>query len=437
MRSGQWTFSIKGADEKLAVGTLKRHPNKCLSATLGHFNIINNKKEAAMAWLTKRGSRNNWYIGIWLRKQKRKKFITTGTTSRKQAEKMLCQVQVAENISKSKSKALEIIYQENLLDQGLINDLDEFSDIQGQLTLEDATKRFLKSKENAVAAGTLKSYAVSLKDLRAALNPTTPVINLKRGDFDRLVAYLIGHYNISTTNIRLRSIRVFVRWLVEFEYLPKVPFKIKQLKNDKLPKFLTPDEITGVYAQVSDPVIRAAFRVYQFTGIRLSELFTSELDGKFLKIKGKGNKWRIVPMPEDVRDDFLVAAAARVSVYTITHHFTNCWRRFLLLMHPEKLPEKGLRGMTKPRIRELAFEILEEAYAKTHNISELTEADKREARSNAKTLHSFRHSYALMTWLESRDIYVVKKLLGHSTVGVTEAYLRFPTDYLKQVFLKK
>ncbi|NIA31541.1 MAG: tyrosine-type recombinase/integrase [Actinobacteria bacterium] len=387
-----------------------------------------------MAYLCKRGSRRNWYVGVWLRSQQRKKFITTGTTNRKQAEKMLQQVQAAESIAKSKSKALEIIYEENLMDQGLINDLNEFSEIQGQLTLEEASKRFLKSKENAVATGTLKSYAVSLKDLQAALSPGTPVINIKRGDFDRLVAYLIGHYNISTTNIRLRSIRAFVHWLLEFEYLSKVPFKIKQLKNDKLPKFLTPDEITGIYAQVTDPVIRAAFKVYEHTGIRLGELFTSELDGNFLKIKGKGNKWRIVPLPRDVRDDFLVAVAARVSTYTITHQFTDCWRKSLLQRHPEKLADGGLNEMTKKQIRDMAFEILGEKYAKANNIEILTEADKREARSNAKTLHSFRHSFALKTWLKSGDIYFVKKLLGHSTVSVTEVYMRFPTEYLKQVF---
>ena len=42
--------------------------------------------------------------------------------------------------------------------------------------------------------------------------------------------------------------------------------------------------------------------------------------------------------------------------------------------------------------------------------------------------------YDLREYSRSRDIYLVKNLLGHSAVAVTERYLKFPLDYLERVF---
>jgi len=36
--------------------------------------------------------------------------------------------------------------------------------------------------------------------------------------------------------------------------------------------------------------------------------------------------------------------------------------------------------------------------------------------------------------VETRDIYLVKELLGHASVKTTEVYLRFPKGYLERVF---
>lgn len=58
----------------------------------------------------------------------------------------------------------------------------------------------------------------------------------------------------------------------------------------------------------------------------------------------------------------------------------------------------------------------------------------RKAGIKGKTLHCLRHSFAIRMWVELGDIFLVKRLLGHSTVKTTEIYTKYPTDYLKQVF---
>ncbi|MCK9244400.1 MAG: tyrosine-type recombinase/integrase, partial [Candidatus Marinimicrobia bacterium] len=51
-----------------------------------------------------------------------------------------------------------------------------------------------------------------------------------------------------------------------------------------------------------------------------------------------------------------------------------------------------------------------------------------------KTLHALRHTFALRKLIETNNIQLVKELLGHSSVTVTEIYTAFPVDFLAQVF---
>lgn len=389
-----------------------------------------------MAWLCKRGSRRNYYVALWLPHQKRKMFISTKTTILDKAEKILKQVQLAEDIRKTHMKALKLLYQDAQFEQGLLDDLSDLQDVDNSLSLEVAVERFLKSRINEIAVSTLKSYKLALRDLTRALKPSLQVIHLRRSDYDRILAYLVGRYNNSTINIRLRGIRTFLNWLVEYGYLTKVPFKVKQLKIDKLPRFLKPNEIAAIYRYVSDPVIASAFKVYQFCGLRLSELFSSTLDGKYLKVLGKGEKYRFVPITAEIINDYLVTQATKYSIHTITKAFTRAWRLTLLETHPTFVDVDNIRELSDRRLKEIVFEILEWEYAKTLGKTELNEAEKRESHSRVMTLHSLRHTFAVRTWMQNGDIYAVKKLLGHSSISTTENYAKFPEEYLKVIFEK-
>ena len=53
---------------------------------------------------------------------------------------------------------------------------------------------------------------------------------------------------------------------------------------------------------------------------------------------------------------------------------------------------------------------------------------------NDGCLHCLRHTFAVMSWIVSNDIYEVKNKLGHSSVKTTEKYARFNVDRLAQDF---
>lgn len=51
-----------------------------------------------------------------------------------------------------------------------------------------------------------------------------------------------------------------------------------------------------------------------------------------------------------------------------------------------------------------------------------------------KSIHNLRHTFALRKLLELGNIYLVKELLGHSSVTTTQIYLDFPNGFIKEVF---
>ena len=387
-----------------------------------------------MAWLTLRGKRKNYYIVIWLPYQKKKKFISTGTTDKKKAEQILVEIQLIEGIRRTQVKVIELMYQDVNLEKGLLDDINSIMDNDPVMDLSKTIEIFLKSKSNQVADSTLKTYRLALRDLKGALNPSMRVNELKRSHYDVILSYLIRRYNNTTVNIRQRGIKTYLSWLVEYEYISKFPFKIKMFKTKQLPKFLSTEEIKSVFRYVTDPVILSAFRVYENCGLRLSELFSSELDGKYLKVLGKGGKTRFVPILDEYIDDFQIAQATNYNIHKITRSFTRAWRLTLLDSNQTFVKVDRIQDLSDKKLKEIAFEILEHKYAKNLGKPKLTEKEKREAHSQVKTLHSFRHTYALKTWMETNDIFLVRKLLGHSGVTTTEIYTQFPPEYLKTVF---
>jgi len=378
----------------------------------------------------------NYYILLWLPNLKKRKLISTRTANLKDAEKLLKTVNNLEATHRVEERAIRALYADIQGDKALLNTLNNALGIDSSLRLDNAIDLFVKSRKNEVSANTIKSYILALHDLKNVLKGSARIEEIEKRDYDKLLKYLVEHYNKSTVNIRQRSIKTFLRWLVEYEYLDKVPFTFKMLKNDQLPKFLKPEEIQAIYSKVDDPILLSIFKVYEATGIRLSELFSSKLDGGYLKVLGKGRKYRIIPISPDLINDYQIAISSGYTTDHITKSFTSLWRKVFIEENSDSPESIDINSMSKKMIRELVYQILDHKYADRESkmVDELTDQEKREARRDVKTIHSFRHTFAVRTWCEKGDIYEVKKLLGHSTVKVTEVYAKFPADYLRNIF---
>ena len=158
-----------------------------------------------------------------------------------------------------------------------------------------------------------------------------------------------------------------------------------QVKIDKHPpKLLTPQELDSIYAQVQDPKLMATFKTLEVTGMRVGEIKNSRRDGGYIVIyKSKGRKERFVPIKEEHISDYELTKETGYSDSWISHSFSR--------------------------------------FVKRCGISE------------KKTLHSLRHTYAYRKLIEMGNIQLVRDLLGHSSVVVTEIYTQMPQEYLKQI----
>ena len=256
-----------------------------------------------------------------------------------------------------------------------------------RITLNDCIQYFEVNypAEKGIQSSTMDSYRLGLKDLADCFSYIRKYSELNEQQYPALVAFLKRNYNPTTVNIRLRGIRTFFNYIVSKGYIKELPFKVTQIKMDRpLPKFLNPEELNKIYKLVPADTLLPVFRTYETTGMRLAELSNSRREGDFIYVeKSKGRKERIIAIPKDNISDYDIAKELNYNRHYISHKFTY--------------------------------------YAKLAGIE-------------GRSLHSLRHTFALNTLLKCNNIQLVKEALGHSTVSMTEVYLKFPTDYLKQVF---
>ena len=312
-----------------------------------------------------RKNKGKYYIRVFL-SGGIEKSIPTGTSNLKEAQRKL---------KKIKEKEFEV-------KAGLRDRLNSHS----RRTLSECIEIYLKSCSKRLAPKTVQGYKDALKHLSNAFKGFN-FETIRTTDQNRLFKEFEKHnYNPVTININLRGVRAFFNWLVENELSDRIPFRIKMVKTEKEhPKFLRPDELKAIYRLIDEDDLKSTFRVYERTGMRLSELKNSRREGNFIIItKTKGKIERIVPLDTDIIDDYEIAKIRNFKPDYLSHQFTKFKRL------------AGIEGK--------------------------------------KTFHSLRHTYAIRKWLETRDIYTVQKLLGHSSVTVTEVYTNIPIDFLKEVF---
>lgn len=263
----------------------------------------------------------------------------------------------------------------------------EISDLERRLLITKGIDYFEKNVqgERNLQKTTVYTYKLATKDFIKALGKLLYFDCIQKKHFSMLVNHLQKNYNNTTTNIRLRGIRAMLNYLLEKEIIDKLPFRVKQIKVDQgLPKFIKPDELDKIYENVEDERLQAIFRVYEATGMRVGELRYSHRDGEFIIVeKAKNRKSRIIPIPLERIPDYDLAKELDWSVSWISHSFTLACR------------DADLAG---------------------------------------KTIHCLRHTFALRKLVETNNISLVKELLGHSSLKVTEIYTQFPREYLIQIF---
>ena len=199
-------------------------------------------------------------------------------------------------------------------------------------------------------------------------------------------------------NINLRAIKTFFNWCVKRELIEKNLFVDMVSKPKELPLYI-PDRLFNELMQLEwlDDNYKTAFSFYPDTGCRRSEPFVGELHGDWLLIGGYETKQRM--------DKELSLSHTNLERITEMRAFLESYKGTL---------DSWIGNLSKTFLKAMR------------------EVDGQDTKYH---LHCLRHTFAVRRYLQTRDIYLVKQELGHSSVVTTEIYTKFSLRRLEADFL--
>jgi integrase/recombinase XerD len=215
----------------------------------------------------------------------------------------------------------------------------------------------------------------------------------------------------------LSGIKAFFKFLMMEEIIVDDPsYLIDAPKlGRKLPDTLSFREIEDLLAGIdmSTPEgarNRAMLETLYSSGLRVTELVELKkshvfADVGFLKILGKGNKERLVPIGKDALkfiDIYVKEVRVHVAVKSGFENFVFLNRRGAKLS------------------REMVFTIIKNLAAHI-------------GLKKSISPHTFRHSFATHLIEGGADLRAVQEMLGHESITTTEIYTHLDRDYLKQI----
>lgn len=288
----------------------------------------------------------------------------------------------------------------------------------------------------------IKGFAAYLK-LEKSLSPNS--VEAYVHDVVMLTQYLEANQkNIPPEDIVLKELEKFLVWINEIGLTPRTQSRIisglkafykymlmEDLMNDspaayldspklnrKLPVFLALEEINLLLAQIdlSKPGgirERAMLETLYSCGLRVTEMISLKLsnlhfDIGYVKVLGKGNKERLVPVGDE--------AIKHITIYrdTVRNHLDikKGFEDFVFL---------NARGRSLSRIFVFQQIKLLASLAKIKkNISP----------------HTFRHSFATHLVKGGADLRAVQQMLGHESITTTEIYTHLDREYLRETIMR-
>ena len=280
---------------------------------------------------------------------------------------------------------------------------DEGTSKLEQLSLGEAFKQFVDCHRVNVSEGSIKRIIVSLNNACKVWKNNTPIAHINIEHIESFKKAFKGIHTPNGINLNHRNIKTFLRWCYDRNIIKSVP-KIRMLREPKKPpKYISEDAMQKIFNLDSvSEFMQRAFWVYLTTGCRRSEIIEGTLSGSILIVPASLSKSRIER--EITLDNIQVEIVKEIHIARDTH----------LL--------KGSQLVTFKNKFTKAFKMA------CLEIGIDTDDTKEGC------LHCLRHTYAVMQWITSNDIYEVKKLLGHTSVKTTEKYAQFNLDRLAQDF---
>jgi integrase/recombinase XerD len=294
------------------------------------------------------------------------------------------------------------------------------------MTWQSATREFFTylKLERSLSEHTVAAYLRDVKKVEDFLQikqyqDVTP-ITLRKTHLSEFLVFLADFgLELSSQARLISSIKAFFKFLLVNDLIQDDP--TDQLDaprlSRKLPAVLTYDEVQTLFAtfDMSEKHAtrnRAMLETLYACGLRVTELVELKisnlvLDIGFIKVIGKGNKERIVPIGDE--------ATKHIQFYLETERRqikTDAANENILF----------LNRLGKKLTRVMIFLIIKDLVEKS---------------GIKKTVspHTFRHSFATHLLEGGADLRAIQDMLGHESITTTEIYTHLDMDYLRETIM--
>lgn len=279
--------------------------------------------------------------------------------------------------------------------------------------------RYLKLERN-FSKNTQEAYQRDLRYLMEyAQQKDIPVWSLTLEDLERFAGELHDKGIVPRSQARILSgVRAFYRFLVLEGYLKDDPTELLPSPQigEHLPEYLSVEEVDMMEAAIdlskwegqrNKTIIEVLFscglRVSELVNLKLSDIFEEE---KFVRVLGKGNKERLVPIsPQALKElhywyldrNVMNVKAGEEDYVFLNRRGAHLTRTMILIMIKRTALDAGIQKTISP--------------------------------------HTLRHSFATALLKGGADLRAIQAMLGHEDIGTTEIYTHIETSDLRDAIL--
>lgn len=287
-------------------------------------------------------------------------------------------------------------------------------------------KHYLKI-ERGLSNNSIESYIHDVQKLMLYLEQHNTMVSPIKIDKNVIQSFIYDaskSINARSQSRLISGLRSFFSYLVFEDYRDTNPLDhIESPKiGRKLPDTLSIEEIDALIGAIDlsksyntiyigernrailETLYSCGLRVSELINLKLSDLF---FDEGFIKVTGKGDKQRFVPIGLN------------------TQNYINIWKqeRTKINVNPEYKDTLFLNHRGSQLTRAMIFTIIKEL-AKAINLNKIISP------------HTFRHSFATHLLENGADLRAIQLMLGHESITTTEIYMHVDRSHLKDILLK-
>ena len=274
--------------------------------------------------------------------------------------------------------------------------------------------------ERGLSANTIENYSFDIEKLIAFLvsnNIELTPITITEEIVQQFIYELSSKVNARSQSRVISGLKSFFNFLIFEDYRSDTPMELIEVPKTgrKLPDTLSTAEIDNLIAAIDlskpegernramlETLYSCGLRVSELINLKLSDLFFEE---GFVKVTGKGNKQRFVPIGEST-EKYIV-------------FYKELIRSHLQIQkgHEDTL---FLNRRGKQLTRAMVFTIIKDLAVKV-------------GLNKTISPHTFRHSFATHLLENGADLRSIQLMLGHESITTTEVYMHLDRKFLTEV----